>query len=196
MISEAIINFFENFGMTGFIAALYIIFLVDSMFFPSLPELFFLVSFLLKPSFLWGLFLLIIALFGIFCGNTILYIMAKKARIPRFIEDIMKRYTDFLVLSDERILFLNNIIPVLPYSGAFMAVNKWDYKKAMAYLESGAMIKFSILLLLSNTFYIVFKEGIAKKATIILIFVTIALSFLLSYFRKRKMEFKRKQIHP
>ncbi|MCD6222430.1 MAG: hypothetical protein J7K12_01940, partial [Thermoplasmata archaeon] len=122
------------------------------------------------------------------CGNSLLYILAKKARIPNFIKEIMKKYSSMLLLGDERILFLNNIAPVLPYSGAFMAVNEWDYKKSIFYLESGAALKFSILLSLSNSFYIFFSKGMAKKATIVLIFITLAISFTLSYFRKRKIE--------
>ncbi len=194
MIGDNLINFFQGFGLAGFIVALFFIFLVDSMIFPSLPELFFLIAFLLNPSFQWGVFLLFIALFGIFCGNTLLYLMAKKARIPNFIKEIMRKYSSMLLLGDERLLFLNNIAPVLPYTGAFMAVNKWNYKKSMLYLQAGAALKFSILLFLSSSFYILFKEGIARKATLVLIFVTIAISFSLSYFRKRKMEGKREKI--
>ena len=194
MIGDALINFFQNFGLAGFIIALFFIFLVDSMIFPSLPELFFLIAFLLNPSFQWGIFLLFIALLGIFCGNSLLYFMAKKARIPNFIKEMMKKYSGMLLLGDERLLFLNNIAPVLPYSGAFMAVNEWNYKKSMIYLEAGAALKFSILLLLSNSFYILFKEGVARKATLALIFITIAVSLSLSYFRKRKMEGRRGKI--
>lgn len=194
MIGETIINFFQNFGMLGFIVALYFIFLVDSMIFPSLPEMFFLIAFLFQPDIKWGILLLFIALLGIFCGNSLLYILAKKARIPNFIKEIMKKYSSMLLLGDERILFLNNIAPVLPYSGAFMAVNEWDYKKSIFYLESGAALKFSVLLLLSNSFYIFFSKGMAKKATIFLIFITLAISFTLSYFRKRKIEGKGSKI--
>jgi len=194
MIGEDILNFFHGFGIIGFIIALFFIFLIDSMFFPSLPELFFLITFLFYPSIEWGLILLIIALVGIFCGNSLLYVMAKKAKIPSFIKQIMKKYSNMLVLGDERILFINNIAPVLPYTGAFIAVNKWNYKKSMIYLEGGALLKFFILLLLSDTFYVLFKEGTARKATLALIFITIAISFLLSYMRKRKIERKGKKI--
>lgn len=192
MIGDNIINFFSNFGLNGFLTALFFIFLIDSMLFPSLPELFFLISFLLEPSFSWGILLLIIALVAIFCGNSIIYLLAKKARIPKFIENIMKKYTDFLITGDEKILFINNIAPVLPYSGAFIAINKWNYKKSMIYLELGAALKFSILLTLSNTFYILFKKGVAQTATFLLIIITISISFLLSYLRKRKIYVKRK----
>ena len=104
----------------------------------------------------------------------------------------MKKYTDFLITGDEKILFINNIAPVLPYSGAFIAINKWNYKKSMIYLELGAALKFSILLTLSNTFYILFKKGVAQTATFLLIIITISISFLLSYLRKRKIYVKRK----
>ena len=194
MIGEDILNFFHGFGLVGFLIALFLIFIIDSMIFPSLPELFFLIAFLFYPSIEWGLLLLIIALVGIFSGNSLLYAMAKRAKIPSFIEKIMQKYSNMLILGDERILFINNIAPVLPYSGAFMAVNKWDYKKSMFYLEGGAILKFSILLLLSDSFYLLFKAGTAKKATLVLIFITIAISFLLSYMRKRKIERKGDEI--
>lgn len=190
MIGEEIIGFLQQFGITGFIFAIYIIFIVDSVIFPSLPELFFLIAFLINPVLKWGFFLLMLALFGIFCGNTLLYIFAKKTKIPSFIKEIMKKYSRMLIFGDERILFMNNMIPVLPYTGAFIAVNKWNYKKSIFYIESGAIIKLSILLLLSNSFYILFAKGIAERATIALVLITISISFILSYMKKRKMEIK------
>ncbi|MEA2054452.1 MAG: hypothetical protein U9O96_04975 [Candidatus Thermoplasmatota archaeon] len=188
MIGDAIINFFSNFGVIGMVLALYVIFLIDSMIFPALPDFFLLVIYSTNPqNFLWGFVILIIAVFASFSGNSILYLIVKKYSPPHFIKNLMKKYSEMLIVKDERILLINRIAPVLPYTGAFIAINDWNYKKSIAYIVAGAIIKFGFLLLLSGTFYALFEKGVAQNATFILIIATIVISLIASHLEKGKL---------
>jgi hypothetical protein len=103
----------------------------------------------------------------------------------------MRKYTDLLIITDERILLVNRIAPILPYTGAFIAVNNWDYKKSMKYILTGAMLKFGVLLALSRTFYSVFESGTAQVATFTLIISTIGISLIASAYERRRLARKR-----
>ncbi|HHO57311.1 MAG TPA: hypothetical protein ENJ70_02020 [Thermoplasmatales archaeon] len=187
MLGDEIIAFFNGFGDAGMMAALFIIFVIDAMLFPALPELFLLVIYSTHPSIAWGVVLIMIAAFSIFFGNTMLYFAVKKFGMPEFIQKIMSKYSSMMILQDERMLLINRIAPVLPYTGAFIAVNNWDYRKSIIYVVIGGVVKFSILIALSAFFYSMFEKGVAQRATFLLIIITIATGFILSYMRKRKI---------
>jgi len=188
MIGDAIIEFFSAFGVAGMALALYFIFLIDSIIFPALPDFFLLVIFSTNPgNIAWGITLLIIAVAASFSGNTLLYLLVKKYSLPKWMKKAMRKYSKMLIISDERILLINRIAPVLPYTGAFIAVNNWNYKKAISYILFGAAIKFGFLLLLSGTFYTLFEKGIAQEATFLLIILTILISLIASFLEKKKL---------
>ena len=192
MLGDEIIAFFNAFGDMGMIVAMFSIFMIDAMFFPVLPEFFLLVIYSTHPSIQWGGILILTAALSIFFGNSMLYIIVKKLGMPPFLQNLMNKYSSIMILQDEKMLLVNRIAPVLPYTGAFIAVNKWDYKKSMLYILTGGVLKFSVLVILSATFYSIFEKGIAQKATFILIILTIIVGVVLSYIRKRKIYTKRK----
>lgn len=188
MIGEVIVDFFSSFGGVGLVVALYLIFLIDSMIFPALPDFFLLVIYATNPHSLpWALALLCVAVAGSFSGNTLLYLVVKRASVPGFIARVMQKYSDLLILDDERILLVNRVAPVLPYTGAFIAVNNWRYSLSITYIVAGAAAKFGLLLALSGTFYRLFKEGVAQTATLVLIIATIVISLVASYIEKRRL---------
>ncbi len=187
MIGDSIINFFSNFGAGGMLIALYLIFLIDSMLFPALPDFFLLVIYSVNPTTAWGIELLCIAVFASFSGNSLLYLIVKNYSPPHFIKNIMKKYSKMLIIKDERMLLVNRMAPVLPYTGAFIAVNNWSYRKAIVYIVGGAAVKFGFLLILSKTFYDLFERGVAERATFVLIIVIIAVSLIASHIEKRRL---------
>jgi len=188
MIGDVIVDFFSGFGGLGLIIALYLIFLVDSMIFPALPDFFLLMIYATDPHSLpWALTLFCVAVAGSFSGNTLLYLLVKKASVPGFIARAMQKYSDLLIVNDERILLINRVAPVLPYTGAFIAVNNWRYRLSITYIVAGAATKFGVLLMLSGTFYRLFKRGVAQNATLVLIIATIAVSLVASYIEKRRL---------
>ncbi len=193
MLGDAIISFFNGFGAGGMLAALLIIFLIDSMLFPMVPEFFLLVIYSTNPTVEWGITLIAISALSIFIGNSLLYIIVKKIGMPHFIQKLMKKYSQMMVAQDEKMLLINRIAPVLPYTGAFIAVNDWSYRKSIFYILAGGITKFSVLIALSATFYTLFERGIAQRATFILIIITVAAGIILSYVRKRKIDRKREK---
>ena len=189
MIGDTVISFFDVFGVMGMGLALFFIFLIDSMLFPALPDFFLLVIFSTDPhNIAWGVSLLVIAALASFSGNALLYILVKKYSLPTWIKKAMQKYNELLIIKDERILLVNRIAPVLPYTGAFIALNRWDYKKSMSYIVLGAVVKFGILLILSGTFYQLFEEGIAQTATFLLIILTIIISLIATLVERKKLK--------
>ena len=113
----------------GALVAMYLIFVVDASLTPTLPEVFVVLFFSYHtlfgvPPLMWGAALLAMALAGEATGNSVLYFVVNRAlvrtgRMPRRIEAMMRRWTNFLILHDERIILLNRLIPVVPFVGAF-----------------------------------------------------------------------------
>ncbi len=188
MIGESIIEFFSNFGIAGMVLALYSIFLVDSMIFPALPDFFLLVIYSTNPGTIWGVELLIVAVLASFSGNSLLYLIVKRYSPPKFIKNLMRKYSETLIIKDERILLVNRIAPVLPYTGAFIAVNHWDYWKSITYIVLGAILKFGFLIMLSGTFYNLFERGVAERATFLLIIAVILVSLIASHVEKKRLK--------
>src|SRR3989449_11675377 len=126
---------------------MYLIFVVDAAVIPTLPEVFVVGFFSLHsdlgiPPVVWGAALLGMALAGEATGNSLLYLAVNRAlvrtgRMPKRIEALMRRWTDFLILHDERIILLNRVIPVVPFVGAFIAALKWNYPKSLAFIVIG-----------------------------------------------------------
>lgn len=190
MLGDQIVQFFSDFGTAGMLLALFVIFIIDSTLFPMVPELFLLIMYAANPSPGWGVLLVAVALIAIGGGNTLLYVTVKKFGVPPFIEKVMKKYSTLMIAQDETMLLINRIAPVLPYTGAFIAINRWRYDRAMTYILLGGCVKFSVLVMLSDAFYIWFERGTAQNATFLLIVCTLALGGVLAYVRKRKMESK------
>lgn len=187
MLGDAIVNFFASFGILGSLIALFIIFLIDSMLFPTLPEFFLLVIYLTNPAIDWGIVLVFVSVVSTFIGNSVLYWIAKKYRY-QWIDKIVKKYSSLLISKDEKILLINRAIPILPYTGIFIAINEWDYKKSMFYIVLGGILKFFFLIALCSFFYELFEKGIAQKATFLLVIITLLIGFFLSYYKRRNME--------
>jgi len=187
-IGEALYGFFGVMGPAGMLVALALIFLIDAVIFPTLPELFTVLIFWYDPTPLWGLVMMLVISTVEIVGLTLLYSAVKRIAVPLWIEKRMKQYSGMLISSDERIIFINRFAPVLPFVGAFVAVNNWSLKKSVFYTVIGSWIKYGLIILMSQTFYVLFSQGIAEKATLILIVLVIALSLGLSHIRKKRME--------
>src|SRR2546425_7323969 len=126
------------------------------------------------PPLMWGAALLAMALAGEATGNSVLYFVVNRAlvrtgRMPRRIEAMMRRWTNFLILHDERIILLNRLIPVVPFVGAFIAALKWRYPRSLAYILIGAGTKYSALLLLVGAVGVAYDPAMAGWITLALV---------------------------
>lgn len=79
-------------------------------------------------------------------GIFSLYYVVKRVRIPQRVQRIVHKYTNFLVLGDEKLLLLNRIAPMIPFAGAFIAISNWDPKKCAIYIVIGCVLKFGVIL--------------------------------------------------
>lgn len=197
MIGDFIYDLFHGLGPAVTLLALFLIFVIDAAIFPALPEVFAVIFFLANPlpdgsALVWGLAILCMAILGELAGNTLLYvivrnILVKKRKMPRFLERVMKRYMDFLVVKDEKIILVNRVAPVVPMVGAFMAVCEWSYRRSISYIFFGAVAKYSFLLLLVGFFGVMYERETAQVIALVAVLVIIAISGLLSLAYRRRM---------
>ena len=188
MMLEGLFDWFLDYGMHYALIAIFIILVIDAAVFPALPEVFATIAFLLDPTLMWGITLLITALLAEFTGNSLLYGLVKRSSLPEFIKKAMNKWTEFIFLKDERIILINRVAPIVPFTGAFMAVCEWNYWKSMSYLMIGGAAKYGALFALIGLFNIQFEKEVAQQITILALFIIIGLSFLSSYLYKRKIE--------
>jgi len=193
-IQDWVIEIFGPSGEWGIVLCVFIIFLIDGFGIPTLPELFFATLFLFNPTDLFfGLQLLIAAILAEVAGVTILYWVVGHLTVPKRIERVMNKYVDFLILKDERLLLLNRIAPMLPFSGAFVKIAGWDLKKSIMYVVIGCILKYGAILLMSNFFSSYFSSNIAQMVTIGFIIAVIVISFVASTIAKKRLSIEKDQ---
>ena len=189
-IGQIIYDLFGDNGDLGVLLCIFLIFLLDALLVPTLPELFFILGFMAgaehNTPIVFGCELLLVAILAELVGILSLYYVVKHIRIPKKIEKLVDTYTKFLVMGDERLLLLNRIAPMIPFAGAFIAIAKWDLKKSMFYIVLGCVLKYGIIMLLSNMFLDFFNSDQAQLFMIIMIVVVIAVSMVLSIVVKKR----------
>ena len=196
-IGQIIYDLFGDNGDLGVLLCIFLIFLLDALLVPTLPELFFILGFMAgaehNTPIVFGCELLLVAILAELVGILSLYYVVKHIRIPKKIEKLVDTYTKFLVMGDERLLLLNRIAPMIPFAGAFIAIAKWDLKKSMFYIVLGCVLKYGIIMLLSNMFLDFFNSDQAQLFMIIMIVVVIAVSMIMSSVIKKRHGLDEKQ---
>ena len=189
-IGQVIYDLFGDNGDLGVLLCIFLIFLLDALLVPTLPELFFILGFMAgaehNTPIVFGCELLLMAILAELVGILSLYYVVKHIRIPKKIERLVDTYTKFLVMGDERLLLLNRMAPMIPFAGAFIAIAKWDLKKSIFYIVLGCVLKYGIIMLLSNMFLDFFSSDQAQLFMIIMIVVVIAVSMVLSIVVKKR----------
>ena len=189
-IGQVIYDLFGDNGDLGVLLCIFLIFLLDALLVPTLPELFFILGFMAgaehNTPIVFGCELLLMAILAELVGILSLYYVVKHIRIPKKIEKLVDTYTKFLVMGDERLLLLNRMAPMIPFAGAFIAIAKWDLKKSIFYIVLGCVLKYGIIMLLSNMFLDFFSSDQAQLFMIIMIVVVIAVSMVLSIVVKKR----------
>jgi len=187
LIGEEIVGSFTSFGEMGMLAALALLVLVDGAGVPTVPEVWLVFFFGAHPeTFAWGLTIAIVASVAGLGGILIQYSLARFARLPKKVGRVMKRYTDFLILHDERLLLLNKAAPMIPYSGAFVALLGWDLKKSLAYSFLGALGKTTMIVTLTYFTYGGLAREVAGWVSIVVVGCVMGSSLVFSLILKRK----------
>jgi hypothetical protein len=193
-IGQEIYHFFSALGPMGWLAAIFVLFYVDAIIFPTLPELFTVIIFIagLNTTSAWILGILILANIAVaeFAGLTTLYLIVKRVRVPKMIRRVVCTYQDFLIVRDERIILVNRIAPVIPFLGAFVAILDWSFRKSVVYTLIGGIVKYGTILLLSSWFFEYLSQGTAAQVTMTMVIGILVASFALSIIRRRRMKRK------
>ncbi len=186
-ISEFIYSIFGDYGDVGVLFCIFLIFLIDALIFPALPEVFFILGYDYNPTPIFGCLLILMAVLAELVGIFSLYYVVKHVRIPKKISKIVEKYVGFLLVSDERVMLINRVAPMIPFAGAFIAiVETWDPKKCAFYIVIGCVLKYGLILLASSFFYAYFSGDMALKVTMALVIVILGISLVASYYRKKK----------
>ena len=189
-IGEWLQDVFGPYGVIGVILFVFLIFFIDAIVFPTLPELFFIIGFMAMPeqTVEYGLYLLGAAVIAEVAGISLLYWIVEHIRVPVRIKRIADKYVKFLIVKDERMLLVNRVAPVIPFAGAFISlIDDWRYSRAMFYVILGCVLKYGLILMMSSFFFSYFSSKDAELYTIIFIFAVIVIS-IIAAFAKRKKE--------
>ena len=178
-------------GAWGIIIVIFLIFYIDAVFFPTLPEIFFIVGFMYDPTPGWGLLILVTASLAEAAGLSTLYLIVEKLGVPERIKNIADMYADFLMVSDERMLLVNRVAPMLPFAGAFVSlIHSWTLKRALLYNFLGCYLKYGIILLFADFFYSYFGSTEAQWYTILFVVIVMVISIILSVYKKKQAGLK------
>jgi membrane protein YqaA with SNARE-associated domain len=180
---------FSSYGPEGMLVGLFLVVFFDAIVIPVGPELLAIAIYSTNFDTGWAGAIVATVALGQVSGTSLLYSVGKHPRLlPRYIRNAMDRYRSSLFISDERIVFVNCFVPILPFLGAFVAVSKWDYRKSMSLVALGGVLKYSIFLSMSRTFHYLFAEGIAQRVSLLTVLVLLVASGLYAYHRRRKFE--------
>jgi hypothetical protein len=188
------IELFSPLGLWGGLLCIFLLFYIDAIIFPTIPELFTVVIFASGAIYGVDPLLFAVAILGTIvvaelAGAMTLFMVVRKARVPTRIQNVVKKYQGFLLCPDERMILVNRIAPILPFLGAFIAFAGWELRRSLIYLVVGGVVKYGIILALSGLFFAFFSDrGTAATVTIIMVLTIIGLSMIVSYYRKRRME--------
>lgn len=196
-LDEFLATLFASLGPVGSLVALLLIFAVDAALFPTLPEAWIVVTYGYRPEVLdpaaWAALLLGVAVVGDILGTSALYFtvrrwVVRRRRMPRLLERAMRRWTNFLLVRDERVILINRIAPMVPFVGAFIATLGWDYRRSIAYVAVGGLAKYSILLIFVAGLGLAFDSGVARSITLIAVVVLVVVSVVAGKLRRRRLE--------
>jgi hypothetical protein len=185
-ILEQLLHFFEGFGPVGLVTFLFLVLFADAMLVPTLPELFVMTFYSSNPHFWWGVLLLAVVCTAEVSSNATLYLVVKRYGLPARLERRMKQWVNFLPVRDERAILMNRVAPVVPFMGAFIATMHWDPRRSLLYVFLGALVKYSLLLVLVDVLFEVFEGTTARNFTLVAIVVVVGVSYIQSHYHKRK----------
>ena len=188
MIGDWLYGVFGPYGYIGILVFIFLLCYIDSLIFPTLPEVFFILSFMYDPTPYWGMILLLVGAVAEFAGVTSLYLVVERIRVPERIRSVADKYSKFLILNDERMILVNRVAPVMPFTGAFISlIESWEIKRAWFYLILGYVLKYGAILLFANFFFAFFSGPQAEVLSIVMIIIVMAVSLFMAY-RKKKRE--------
>jgi len=148
--------------------AVALLFLLDGLGVPLMPEVGVLLAFKIDPTAGWGIALLGVVVAMELLASLLLYGMVRYIGLPGRMERFLAGYSRTLLVSDERLLLLNRVVPVLPMSGAFIHIRQWPPVRSFVYIAVGSFAKYGLLLLAAGSAYNYFQSGTAFAVGLVL----------------------------
>lgn len=190
MFGQEIIELFEAIGAIGLVLAFAAISFLDGFAIPTLPEawlIFIALSNTGVPVLIWALSLILIGTASAVTAQILLYSTIKRVGLPKRLKGWMNRYAKFLIVSDEKLAFMNWLVPVVPFTGAFVAVCNWHAKKAFLLSTAGGMTKMTLIVGIAITFPLLINAETVGDASLILIIAVLLASLSVTYWKRRRM---------
>jgi uncharacterized membrane protein YdjX (TVP38/TMEM64 family) len=108
------IELFSPLGLWGGLLCIFLLFYIDAIIFPTIPELFTVVIFASGAIYGVDPLLFAVAILGTIvvaelAGAMTLFMVVRKARVPTRIQNVVKKYQGFLLCPDERMILVNRI---------------------------------------------------------------------------------------
>jgi membrane protein YqaA with SNARE-associated domain len=179
----------------GILLCIAIIFFVDALIFPMLPELFFIFCFMYDPTPVFGTELLLAATIGEIMGVLILYTVVEHIHVPRKIKAVVSKYVNFMIIGDERMLLVNRVAPMVPFTGAFISIAPtWKLSTSLIYLVLGCLLKYGLIMVMSSWFFAFFSSEAATFVSIGMVVALMAISFAVGYYKKKSKETEGKEV--
>jgi len=184
-------------GWPGLLVAIFLIFTVDSMVIPTLPEIFTIAFYLqygslgLEPV-TWAVAILMMAVLGEIAGNGSIYLivsrlLVQKKRMPKLIDRAVKAWSQLLIVRGERVILVNRFAPAVPFLGVFIAVCNWRVKRSFLYIVVGSLVKYSLLLALVGWLSVEYDPQLAQWLTLAAVIVIVALSVAAAIIRRKRI---------
>jgi membrane protein DedA with SNARE-associated domain len=187
VIGEDILNLFADLGDLGMLLAITLIIWLDGTAFPTVPEIWLVMIFgAHSDSFGWGVMLVVVATLAGVAGNLTLYSLVKIARLPNWIQKKMRQYTQFLIVKDERLIILNRFAPIVPYTGAFVAVCGWNLKKSVMYMFVSGLAKSAVIVTISWLSYDNLRQEAAFWVSVGVVAIIVIASVVSSLIYRRR----------
>ncbi len=187
-IGDVLFDLFAGLGDQGILICIFLLFMLDALLIPTLPELFFILSIGANPSWQFGFEVLLAGFLGEMAGVFLLYTIVCRTGLPKRIDKALKKYVNFLIISDEKVMLINRIAPMVPFVGAFMAVmrKRWDVRKCIFWLMVGYVLKYGLIMIMGQSLISYFGTTESRTVMLIAILIIIGLSALVSMKRKKK----------
>jgi membrane protein DedA with SNARE-associated domain len=189
-ITSIITGIFDPTKVLGGLICIFILFYIDAIIFPTVPELFTVGIFASQTQIgtLWfGLLILGTIAISEVLGFCTLYYIVKKVRVPKLVQRAVNKFQAFLIYPDERMILVNRVAPIVPFLGAYASLCNWSIKKSLSYNLIGGIAKYGLILLASGLFIEYWDRGTATVVVLVMVIVVIIVSFIASYYRKKKI---------
>lgn len=188
-IGDFLFDLFAGLGDQGVLVCIFLLFLLDALLVPTLPELFFILAIGANTSWEFSLTVLAVGFLGEMVGVFFLYSIVKRTGLPKRVDKALKKYINFLIVSDEKVMLINRIAPMVPFTGAVMAAmrKRWDVRKCIFWLTTGYVFKYGLIMLFGQTATAFFDGGTSRTIMLVAIITMIVISAAVAFLRKKKM---------